>query len=55
MTEEQRRMIEDCERRGRGLTDWECEFISSISRRDFLTPKQSALLEKLWERVTEDG
>ena len=52
IVEESRLMISDCERRSEDLTDWECDFIDSISRRDYLTPKQAETLNKIWERIT---
>lgn len=49
-------MIQDCENRESKLTDWERTFIDSISMHigngNSLTPKQSGLLETIWERVT---
>jgi len=52
-------MIEDCERREDRLTDWERGFIDSLRHRleanNFLTFKQTALLDDIWERVTKKG
>ena len=52
MTEEQATMIEDCENRSSQLSDWEAEFIDSISRQETLTDKQIAVLDRVWERIT---
>lgn len=49
-------MIQDCEDRSHKLTDWETEFIDSIStqmgRGSGLSPKQEETLEKIWDKVT---
>ena len=53
MNEEHETMIEDCEKRSEKLTDWECDFIDSLSRRDReLTTKRAETLEQIWDRVT---
>ncbi len=52
MTDDDTQMIKDCEARESKLSDWEREFIDSISRRETLTEKQSAKLEAVWNRVT---
>jgi len=55
MTEHEQ-LIEDCEERESKLSDWEREFIDSISRQlaagRSLTDKQVEKLEAIWERVT---
>lgn len=34
------------------LTEWEDEFLQSISGREALTDKQDAVLERIWRRAT---
>lgn len=50
-------MIDDCEKRDRKLSDWEINFIDSLSvqlgRGNALTDKQVKKLTETWERVTE--
>ena len=54
--EDNLQMIEDCENRSEKLTDWELEFIDSVSRYTdkggFLSPRQEQMLEKIWDKVT---
>ena len=57
--EEISQLIEDCENRESKMTDWEREFIQSISEqasyRAFyraLTNAQVEKLEKIWDRIT---
>ncbi len=49
-------MIEDCEQRSSKLTNWELEFIDSISKQvgdgNGLSQKQDETLERIWDRVT---
>ena len=49
-------MLDDCEKRSEKMSDWECEFIDSISdqlgRGRGLTEKQEHILERIWEKVT---
>lgn len=52
MTDDEAQMIKDCEARESKLSDWEREFVDSVSRRNTLTEKQSATLERIWDRVT---
>jgi hypothetical protein len=52
MTEEQEQLIKDCEARESKLSDWERQFIDSIQFRDSLSPKQDAMLNEIWDRVT---
>ena len=51
--DEQEQMIMDCEARESKLSDWERQFIDSVSKAETLTDKQAAKLEQIWERVTE--
>lgn len=55
MTEHEQ-MIADCEKRESKLSDWERQFVNSLSqqlgRGRSLTDKQADKLEKIWERVT---
>lgn len=52
-------MIDDCEARESRLTEWQRDFIDSISMRvargESLTPKQAETLESIWERATAKG
>jgi hypothetical protein len=55
MTDEILQMISDCENRESKMTEWECEFIQSISEQisvRALSKKQMDTLEKIWERVS---
>ena len=56
MTEEQEQMIEDCENRSEKLTDWEAQYIDSLSMQvgkgKGLSPKQEEILDRIWEKVT---
>jgi len=46
-------MIEDCMNRKSKLTEWEQEFIQSLSEQTYtITATQYARLEKIWERIT---
>lgn len=55
MTKEQRQMIEDCETRSASLSDWECQFVDNLSRRESLTTAQDEKLSEIWARATTDG
>ena len=52
-------MVEDCEARESRLSDWEREFIASISEQlgkgRTLTPKQAETLERVWDEATKRG
>jgi hypothetical protein len=54
--DEQQTMVQDCENRESKLTDWEREFVDSISRQlaqgRALSEKQADRLDAIWERVT---
>lgn len=54
--DEIQQMLEDVEKQCHLLTDWECEFIDSISyqlgKGRGLSDKQDETLEKIWNRVT---
>lgn len=56
---EQAQMIADCELRESRLSDWEANFIDSISRQlaegRNLTLNQSNTLDEIWERATAKG
>jgi len=49
-------MLADCEKRESKLSDWERTFVDSlgqqIARGRTPTPKQTATLDAIWERVT---
>ena len=54
-------LVDDCEVRESRLTDWERNFLDSISRHLNsphpipLSTKQTETLDKIWERVTSKG
>lgn len=54
--DEQQRMIDDCEARSSKLSDWESNFIDSLSKQmaqgRTLSTKQCDVLDKIWEKVT---
>ena len=52
-------MIKDCKKRESRLTDWERDFIASMSDwadkgRSF-TPKQMEIIDQIWEQATANG
>jgi hypothetical protein len=55
-TEEYGQMLADCEKRESKLSDWERTFVDSLgqqlARGRTPTPKQTATLDAIWERVT---
>ena len=57
--QEYQEMVTDCEDRESLLSEWETTFIESageqIAEKEFITIKQVAILERLWEKVTEAG
>jgi len=57
--QEYRTMVNDCEDRESLLSEWETTFIESvgeqIAEKEFITIKQVAILERIWEKVTEAG
>lgn len=54
--EEWQMMVEDCEKRESKLSEWEVNFIDSVSRildrGCSLTPSQDDVLTRIWDRVT---
>lgn len=52
-------LIEDCEARESRLSEWDTNFIDSIRKQIEIgrmpSPKQSEMLNKIWERATERG
>ena len=52
-------MIADCEARESRLSEWEAGFIDSLSKQiergRSLTEKQDETLNKIWDKVTENG
>jgi len=52
-------MIEDCEKRESRMTEWEQSFIDSVSKqissKEYLSPKQVEIIDRIWEKVTENG
>ena len=57
--EEALQMIEDCEARESYLDIWEAAFIDSISKQiergRALTEKQDEILNRIWDKLTENG
>jgi len=55
-TDEYERMLDDCMKRESKLTNWERDFTDSLDHRlakgKTPTPKQCAVLDRIWERVT---
>lgn len=45
-------MVEDIINREEKLSDWERGFISDISGEKHFSPKQSEVINKIWDRVT---
>lgn len=49
-------MLDDCEKRESKMSAWESGFIDSIGKQfansGGLSPKQTDLLEQIWERIT---
>lgn len=58
-TEEYITLIDDCEARDRKLSSWDADFLVSIrerlERKQPLTPKQSNILDEIWEKATRNG
>lgn len=58
-TDEYRTMCEDCEKRESRLTEWEQNFVQSITEQldamRSLTAKQIETLEMIWEKATKKG
>jgi len=51
-------LIADCEARESQMTEWEQGFIDSIAKQIAtrnLSDKQSDTLQRIWEKVTENG
>ena len=55
--QEYQEMVTDCEDRESLLSEWETTFIESvgeqIAEKEFITIKQVAILERIWDKVTE--
>ena len=58
-TSEYTQLIDDCEARDSKLSAWDADFLVSIrerlGRKQPLTPKQTAVLDDIWERATKNG
>lgn len=58
-TEQYITLIDDCEKRDSKLSAWDVDFLASIrerlERKQPLTPKQSNILDDIWERATKNG
>lgn len=52
-------MICDCENRDRWLTEWECEFLTSLRQRLSMgketSERQDEILNRIWDKVTSRG
>lgn len=52
-------MINDCEKREERLSEWERDFIDSISRQivdgSGLSKRQAETLESIWDKATKRG
>lgn len=47
-------MVQEIDEHGEGLTPWEMSFISDMLERQFFTPKQQILIERIFDlRVPE--
>lgn len=57
--DEYQTQIDDCEKRESMLTDWERQFIDSLSkqidRNNRPSPKQIDCLDSIWEKATSRG
>jgi len=57
-TDEYAQMVSDCEERESQLSEWETDFIASISEylddEHPLSQKQVETLERIWEKVTKE-
>lgn len=57
--DEYQTMIDDCEKRSDKMSEWECDFIQSLSEQidNGRTPsgKQIDKLNSIWKRVTGNG
>jgi len=57
--DEHAQMIEDCETRESRMSEWERSFIDSINTQigagRGLSPKQTEVLDRIWNKVTEKG
>jgi hypothetical protein len=58
-TSEYAQLLADCERRESRLTDWERNFVDSLTRQiaegRAPTPKQIETLDTIWEKATAKG
>lgn len=58
-TDEYARMLTDCEKRQRRLTEWEQNFVDSLQhqlgRGRIPTAKQIETLDTIWNRATAQG
>ena len=58
MTPEQKRVLEDykiqdCLARLGGLSDWERNFVTSLTKQKKLSDKQIEVLDRIWEDATD--
>lgn len=58
-TDEYITLIDDCEKRDSKLSAWDVDFLVSIRERleqkRPLSPKQSDILDDIWEKATRNG
>lgn len=58
-TDEYITLIDDCEKRDSKLSAWDVDFLVSIRERleqkRALSPKQSNILDDIWEKATRNG
>ena len=45
-------LVEDIINREEKLSEWERDFISNVSGQKSFSPKQSEIINKIWDRVT---
>jgi len=57
--DEYKTMIADCKKRESKLTDWDIDFINSLSKQldngRVFSQKQIEKLDQIWERATKNG
>lgn len=56
MNDEILEMIQDCENREDQMSEWERDFIQSLSeqfsRKGSISPRQEEILDKIWDKLT---
>ena len=47
-----RKMVRECLADDSGkLTAWECDFLDSLARANWITDKQAAIVERIWMKL----